>query len=171
MNFDSIVQETQAHVRAYIAGLGMRPHQVDDIAQEVYLDFYRNMEKMPPDLQPIRWLKGIARNMCMNHFRKENRRTSSFQQNITELLAQFDPSSEQEESLDDKKAALRNCLQKLPEKTRQTLTFRYEEGLASNLIAEKLKTSAEAIRIALHRTREVLKTCIESTLREHASES
>ena len=32
-DFDRIVEESQAHIRAYIAGLGVPRHDVDDVAR------------------------------------------------------------------------------------------------------------------------------------------
>ena len=71
--FEQILRDTQHMVRAYIAGLGASSDEVDDIAQDVYVAFYNGMHKMPADTTPIRWLKGIARNLCMSHFRKTKR--------------------------------------------------------------------------------------------------
>ena len=32
-DFDAVVHDSQAHIRAYIAGLGVPRHDVDDVAQ------------------------------------------------------------------------------------------------------------------------------------------
>ena len=74
LDFDAVLAETHARIRAYIAGMGIARHEVDDVAQEVYLEFYKSLEKMPEDLAPERWLKGIARNLCLNHIRRCARR-------------------------------------------------------------------------------------------------
>ena len=46
-DFETILRETHARVRAYVAGMGIAPHEVDDLAQDVYLEFYKNFEKIP----------------------------------------------------------------------------------------------------------------------------
>src|SRR5437868_3553402 len=66
--FSRILEDTQAHVRAYIAGMGVASSDTDDIAQDVYLELYRNLDGIPADVEPIRWLKGVARNICLNDF-------------------------------------------------------------------------------------------------------
>ena len=73
LDFETILRETQAHIRAYIAGLGVPRQDVDDIAQDVYVELYRSMDRIPPDLSAKQWLKGIARNLCMNYFRRNSR--------------------------------------------------------------------------------------------------
>src|SRR5688500_2894277 len=73
-DFEAIVRDTQAHIRAYIAGLGVPRHDVDDVAQDVYVELYRFADRIPEDVPPKQWLKGIARNLCMNYFRRTSRR-------------------------------------------------------------------------------------------------
>ena len=65
-DFDTILNETQHHIRAYIAGMGVPRHDVDDIAQDVYVELYRFFDRIPEGVHPKQWLKGIARNLCLN---------------------------------------------------------------------------------------------------------
>src|SRR5687767_11626208 len=74
LDFDVIVRETHPHIRAYIAGMGVPRHDVDDVAQDVYVELYRFADNIPAGVHPKQWLKGIARNLCLNYFRKQGRR-------------------------------------------------------------------------------------------------
>src|SRR5436853_1750434 len=94
LDFDLIVRETQAHIRAYIAGLGVPRHDVDDVAQDVFVELYRFFDKIPENIPPKQWLKGIARNLCMNYFRRTSRR----QRLQREALVQIFLQAEQHES-------------------------------------------------------------------------
>src|SRR5438876_12419912 len=85
-DFDAIVRETQAHIRAYIAGLGVPRHDVDDIAQDVYVELYRFSDRVPADIPPKQWLKGIARNLCMNYFRRTSRRQRLQREALVEIF-------------------------------------------------------------------------------------
>ena len=64
LDFNEIVRETHPHIRAYIAGMGVPRHDVDDIAQDVYVELYRFFDRVPPNVTPKQWLKGIARWSC-----------------------------------------------------------------------------------------------------------
>jgi DNA-directed RNA polymerase specialized sigma24 family protein len=44
------------------------------------------------------------------------------------------------------------------------LALRYEQELPSHIIAERLQSTAEAVRVALFRIRNVLKACIGKSL-------
>ncbi len=164
LDFDKILRNTQARVRAYIAGLGVPSHEVDDVAQDVYLEFYKNIDKTPPDVAPERWLKGIARNLCMNHFRKKSRRTRLHQQALVELLSQAESSLETNLAPSSAQVALEACYNRLPGRSRKLLSLRYMEDLSSASIAEAMESTSEAIRVSLHRIRNGLKNCIEETL-------
>src|SRR5688572_31387270 len=49
--------------------------------------------------------------------------------------------------------ALDGCYDKLPGESRRLLALRYEQELPSHTIAERLNSTAEAIRVALFRDR------------------
>ena len=73
-DFEAVLRETQSVIRAYIAGMGVSLDTVDDLAQEVYLEFYKTGDRRPDGLESIRCLKGIAKNLCLNHFRRSKRK-------------------------------------------------------------------------------------------------
>ena len=68
LDFESVLRDTQSVLRAYIAGMGVPLDVVDDLAQDVYLEYYRGRNRRPLDVEPIRWLKGIAKNLCLNYY-------------------------------------------------------------------------------------------------------
>src|SRR5579859_6100417 len=86
VRFEAILRETQSVIRAYIAGMGVPLDSIDDLAQEVYLEFYKGAERRPEDVEPIRWLKGIAKNLCLNYFRKSKRKAEQHLEAVAVLL-------------------------------------------------------------------------------------
>lgn len=164
LDFDAIVRQTQIRVRAYIAGMGVYPQDVDDLAQDVYMEFYRNLEKVPADVPPEAWLKGIARNLCRNHFRRSARRDRLHDQAIAEILLRVRSKTDRAWEETDLLVALDGCYQKLPEESRQMLIMRYADEMTSSAIANALGSTAEAIRSSLYRVRGALKDCVSHTL-------
>lgn len=162
--FDTVVRETQVRIRAYIAGMGVATHEVDDVAQEVYLELYRGIDKIPEGVAVERWLKGIARNLCMNHFRKTTRRGRLHREALAEILATTKVDNEHPAVHPEVRQALDGCCESLPDKSRQILVLRYTEDLSSSAIADVLSSTAEAVRVALFRIRAQLKDCIASKL-------
>jgi RNA polymerase sigma-70 factor (ECF subfamily) len=163
--FEAILHETQSVIRAYIAGMGVRLDTVDDIAQEVYLEFHRGRDRRPKDVEPIRWLKGIARNLCMNHFRESKRRSEQHLEAVAALLERL-PCPFEDVGFPD---PLEGCLDALPGRSRELVALRYGEGMESSRIGERLGMSAEAVRVTLLRIRSVLRECLERRLGEEGS--
>jgi RNA polymerase sigma-70 factor (ECF subfamily) len=156
VEFERILRETQSVIRAYIAGMGVPLDSIDDLAQEVYLEFYKGSGRRPADVLPIRWLKGIAKNLCLNYFRKSKRKADQHLEALAVLLERL------ECPLEDLPGAetLDLCLEKLPPRSRELVALRYEENLESAAIGLRLGLSPEAVRITLLRIRSVLRDCL-----------
>jgi RNA polymerase sigma-70 factor (ECF subfamily) len=161
--FERIVRATEAQIRAYVAAMGIGPDEVDDLAQEVFIALYRNMDAWPEGVALMRWLKGIARNLSMNHFRKQSRRAHRQREAIAVLLTQAREAWEVEEA-GAPQDALESCLKKLSRGNRELIALRYEQGLGSQAIGEAVDKSPEAVRVKLHRIRATLKDCIARSL-------
>jgi len=166
LDFEAFVKLTEAGIRAYVAGTGISRDEVDDVAQEVYLEFYRNRAKIPESVLPERWLKGIARNVCLNHIRRTARKGRLHREALAELLASAEAEAPGQDA--EPGRALAVCIEKLPERSRRIVGMRYEENMRSHAIAEALKSTAGAIRFALYRIRKILKGCIDEALAERA---
>ena len=161
VEFDDIVRETSPHIRAYIAGMGVPRHDVDDVAQDVYVELYRFFDRVPAEVPIKQWLKGIARNLCLNYFRRTSRRSRLQREALVELLVRAEPQCGIATAEGPVRRALDTCFEKLP-------ALKYEQELPSQTIAERLSSTSEAIRVALFRVRNALKDCISRRL---ASES
>jgi len=159
-DFESVLRETQSVLRAYIAGMGVPLDVVDDLAQDVYLEYYRGRERQPPDVEPVRWLKGIARNLCLNHFRRSKRRAEQHLEAVAELLERV---SSPLESVPEP-GGLDRCLDQLPGRSREMIASRYRDGKTSEAIGRSLGLTSEAVRITLLRIRAALRDCLERRL-------
>jgi RNA polymerase sigma-70 factor (ECF subfamily) len=164
LDFNTILWRTQSHIRAFIAGMGAAAHEVDDLAQDVYLEFYRNFDKLPAETAPEAWLKGIARNVCLNHFRRSARRARLHRAALAEILAVTETPLDRTLASGAVATALQHCVEKLSPTQRQMLELRYREDLASNVIAERIRSTADAVRMTLCRIRAALKDCVSRTL-------
>jgi len=142
--FEAVLRETQSVLRAYIAGMGVPLDVVDDLAQDVYLEYYR-------------WLKGIAKNLCLNYFRRSKRSAAQQHEAMAALLERV---SSTLESLHEP-VPLDGCLERLPERSREMINARYRDGKSSEAIGRSLGMTPEAVRIGLLRIRAALRDCLE----------
>ena len=159
--FEEVLKDTQGRLRAYIAGIGVPGHAVDDLAQETYLVLYRNPERLPSDVEPIRWLKGIALRLSLNYLRSSKRLANREAAAAVQHLAQAAKRAEGKVSaMQDR---LDHCLALLSRDHRRLVELRYSEGLSTQEIAEELNANDGAIRIALMRVRNALRDCMLAT--------
>ncbi len=134
------------------------------MAQDVYLEFYRNLDKVPPDVAPQRWLKGFARNICLNHIRRSARRGRLQREALAEILATTETNTHRHATEGTLQLALEDCCRQLPEESRQLLELKYQQDLTSEAIAQAVDKTSEAVRVALFRIRAVLKNCVTKQL-------
>lgn len=162
--FARVLEDTQGEVRAYVAALGVPLGPVDDVAQEVFLAWYRSPEAKPAEVEPVRWLKGIARRMALRHHRQaareEHRRDALAQvlaAEVDELPVTMNARAE---------AALAKCLDALSEKNLRAVRMTYAEGLDSQAVGAALGMGAGAVRVMLFRLRAALRGCVQEQLQE-----
>lgn len=162
--FERILRETQSAVRAYVAGLGVPPDDVDDVAQEVYLEFYKGGSSVPEGVDPLRWLKGVARNLCMDRFRRARRREDRRMEALAAILDRAPVACPRAADRPDLPEALERCLGLLPPASRRAVDLRYAHSLTSAAVGRRLGMSSEAVRILLFRVRAALRDCLERRL-------
>ena len=166
--FIDVLVSTQARIRSYIAGMGVPLVEVDDIAQDVYLEYLRDQGRRPGDVDPLRWLRGIARNLCNHYFRSSGRVSRRLEQ----LGRALEPvPSSLEHPSDDLRllATLSGCLEKLPTRAQEVLRLYYDGESSAEEIGKRFGRSAGAVRILMLRLRAALRDCIDATLtREQA---
>ena len=159
-----VVERTQSRIRAYIAGMGIAPHVVDDLAQEVFLELGRGLHKLPDDADgEILWLKGIAKRVCFNYLRRTKRRNQKHEEAVQELLCRVETPFEAK-SGETMREALRQCMQKLKGGDRELLRQRYEDDRDYSEMAAATGRAESALRVYLHRLRQSLRQCIRLTL-------
>lgn len=85
------IRATQAEVWRVCAHLGNR-WAADDLTQEVYLRAHRSLARFRGDSSARTWLLTIARRVCADHVREQQRRPALA--SIDEVLDPADPASD-----------------------------------------------------------------------------
>lgn len=161
--FAAVVREHHASLRYFIRSLGVHADWVDDVAQDVFVIAYRKWDDLEQTDQAGYWLRAIARNVVMNEQSKAGRRHRLMDANLTSLLLEAESSPDAPESLSDRNirhTALRDCLAKLPDRSREMVEARYFRDRNSQQIGEDLNLKATAVRKALFTARQLLADCL-----------
>ncbi|MGE3803032.1 MAG: RNA polymerase sigma factor [Gemmataceae bacterium] len=162
--FGELVRQHQARLRSFLACTIDNAHDVYDLAQDAFLDAFRNLDSFDVDKEFYPWLRGIARNRMLNFFRTRKRRRSEPQALVDEALAEVAARCETEPG-GDRLEALASCLEGLEESQRSLISLRYGEGVAVKELASRFERNATAVSMQLLRLRAALMECVDRKLR------
>jgi RNA polymerase sigma-70 factor (ECF subfamily) len=113
------------------------------------------------------WAKEIARRQVLQHYRTlRTRKTSPVpSEEMAELVSDvYLRHSPTRDELAEESAALRACMDEMPEKQRQVIRLRFLAGQGYDSIARAIQGSEGAIRRMVARTRLLLMDCVRQRL-------
>jgi RNA polymerase sigma-70 factor (ECF subfamily) len=143
----------------------------EDAVQEAFISAFRKLDSLDDAASMPAWLHRITVNAAISLYRRKKREN---EEPIEDLLPQFDSdgwrnystealSSEADEKLmsDERAAAIRAALARLPDSHRVVLVLRDLEGLSTREAADTLGIQENAVKVRLHRARAALRTLLE----------
>jgi RNA polymerase sigma-70 factor (ECF subfamily) len=152
----------QDGLKAFIGSVVPDPHLRADVFQEVSLTLWQAFDTYDPARPFGAWARGVALRKVLQHREKWARFPLAFSPEAIEAIA--DAFGRTERDGEDRPAALRDCLSRLPEKSRQILAWRYEGGLPGEEVARLAGMTLDALYQALSRLRGRLEECIRQRL-------
>ncbi len=163
--FELLVGRYQSAVFGWIRRTLPYTEQDEDLAQEVFIEVYFNLDTLREPCKFKGWLKQITRNICISWLRRQ-KPTVSYEQLISdshtrewiEVQGSQTVLTPEEHLLQHEVFAdLENHLCCLSEVHQEIIRLYYFKGLTYREISEKLNLSESAIKSRLHRAREKLK--------------
>jgi len=135
---------------------------VDDIAQDVFITVFRNINKFRYESQFSTWLYRITINKCKDHLRR---------QKIRSIFSPFKETDEEEITVNpvedvDVSGIVQKAVSKLPEKLRTPLVLKEIEGMSYQEISETLDCEIGTVKSRIFRAREGLKKLLEPYQKE-----
>jgi RNA polymerase sigma-70 factor (ECF subfamily) len=155
--FAELVRKHQAMVFS-IALHSLRDQSLaEELAQEVFLDFYNHLADLQSAAHAEFWLRRVASNRCIDYVRRRKRQPNVCLEDAPELAS--DP-VERDPFLSE---TLRRLTSSLPEKARMMVVLRYQEDLAPAEIAQTLDIPLNSVKSGLHRALAMLREKLERT--------
>ena len=171
--FAQLVRLHHESVRSFLCRYAASVDVADDLAQEVFLAAFRRIGEFRGDAKFSTWLLGIARKLALEHLRRESRRR---RRDVEAAVARWQAerlNESERDPVDHQRtlAALRGCVDALPEGSRRVVERFYFESESAESIARHMAKKAGAIRMMLMRIRQALSDCVESRMQgpEHES--
>ena len=151
--FQILVKRHKEKVRNIVYITMNNSAMVDDIAQEVFINVYRNLKYFRFDSQFTTWLYRITVNRCKDYLRKMNVRK------IFSPLEEGAEVSEFPAPIENKDVSkiVMDAISKLPVKLRVPLLLKDIEGFSYQEISETLKCEMGTVKSRIFRGRERLR--------------
>jgi RNA polymerase sigma-70 factor (ECF subfamily) len=164
LDFESFTHSHYAHVLAYLRWRTRDPHLAQDLAQETFLQAYRNRQSFDPARGHERgWLLGIARHVSANAARRQGARPQQYPgMDAIADGAWIDPRGPRQES--ERLTALQRCIETLTSRAREILHLIYTEHMAYAEIAKRIGMGLSAVKVAACRARQALAECMRRRL-------
>lgn len=152
----------------FVKGIALKyapwPGLMEDIAQQVFLEFMAKESQwdLSKDARPL--LATMTRHIAMRQWRERTRQQPEVVQKLADHIRLLAEEREAPPRYEEEIGALRDCLQKLPEKSRELVTLYYYDDIGTPEIAGQINMKADTVCRALSRVREKLRDCIDQTI-------
>ncbi len=161
--YRQLVRTYQAKLKNVAYGITLDAEESSDIVQDVFLKAYTGIEKFKGESSLYTWLRRITVNESLNLVRKWKRRLRWQHQPLErEDGSSLDIESEEagpEISLDNRQmtGALKQALDKLPEKARAVIVLKEVEGLSYEEIGDLMGINKGTVSSRIFYAREKLR--------------
>jgi RNA polymerase sigma-70 factor (ECF subfamily) len=154
--------QSQTAVSAYVTANVFDMHHADDLIQEVAQVAAEKFSTYDRERSFTSWVLGIARHRLLKYYRTRSRDRLILSEAALDRLASSMHRVEHE--AEDRREALRVCLQRIEGRRRAVLDMRYSESAGISDIAKRFDMSASGVSVMLFRIRAALMNCIRQQL-------
>jgi RNA polymerase sigma-70 factor, ECF subfamily len=164
--FEYLVQKYRRPMVSFMFRAAHSNAAAEDLAQEVFLRVYRSRESYEASAKFTTWLYRIATNLAVNHARDTRHERPENTVSLDEPdedsgrtldLPDRTPSAEETLVQRERLAAIRQCVQNLPERQRMAVAMHKYQQMDYRQIADVLKLSESATKSLLFRAYETLR--------------
>ena len=156
--------QNQRRLYAYILTLLPNRADADDILQEASLVLWDKFDENNPPDNFAAWGCRIAYFKILDFLKKSQRSRVHFSQAMLERIGETAVEQAEALQLEERRAALARCIEKLRANDRHLLAQRFAEGATTQSTAAKVGRSVEAVYKALSKIRHALFDCVTRSL-------
>jgi RNA polymerase sigma-70 factor, ECF subfamily len=153
--FAQLVTDHEAMVFSLIYRFFGDRSRAEELAQDVFLQLYRNLSSIESDAHLLFWLRQVATRRCIDVSRRTRFRVVSL-----EDAAEVPAHQHVADPLLDRR--LRKLVEELPEAQKAVLTLRYQEDLDPSEICRIVGIPVNTVKSHLHRALQALRRKLEN---------
>jgi len=164
-DFLRLFLESERDLYRYVCALLPRPQDARDVVQETALALWENFERYDAARPFLPWALRFALNKARQHAAREGRRSLLLDDEV--LLEKIAAEQElQRPEFEARRQRLRDCLEKLPGEHSGLVRGYYWDRLSTEQLAERARSSVEAVYKRLQRIRILLLDCVQRLVRK-----
>ncbi len=160
--FRVLVERYEETVTVTVVSMLGRTSEVDDVLQEVFIQFYRSLERFRGDASVRTYLKRIAINKALDVLRRRKRFFGRFLSRDDDdvHLNETAPGQEPVEA-SERKQLVRRAIASLPPNYRAVITLRLIDGFSTEEAAQMLNIPYGTVLSRLNRANQKLKVILQ----------
>jgi len=135
--FREIIVKYESQIASVVFGMIGKTPEADDIGQETFIRFYKNLKKFRGHSGVGTYLTRIAINLSLNEIKRRKRKNMLFMTNDNENMDIADNSNNSE--IKEDKVLIQKAIQNLTPKFRSVIVLRLIEGYSTQETANLLK--------------------------------
>ncbi|HWQ25559.1 MAG TPA: RNA polymerase sigma factor [Chlorobaculum sp.] len=167
--FSDLVAEHQEMVVNTCYRFVFNREDAEDLAQEVFVEVYRSIDKFREESKLSTWIYRIAVSKSLDHLRRQKRkkRFSSLKRIIgVDDPADSIPAPDHDNPADvltdkERVAVLQEALDALPDNQKTAFLLSKQDGYSNQEIADILQTTVPAVESLIHRAKKNLQSRLE----------
>ena len=166
--FEDIIAKYEKRVFGVIYNMLKNDNDIEDIAQDVFIKVYRNIDKFKGNSSLYTWIYRITTNMCLDYMKKNKSMIyidEKVQLDDSEVDLQLTSKEKLQDELYEEKEMnqkLNKAIDKLPDKQKAMIVLRDIKGLSYDEISEILEIKLGTVKSQINRARLKLKEILEN---------
>lgn len=154
--YGDLVQRHQDVLYRHVRAMGLDHDASLDLVQDALVKGYTRLRDCRDPERFRSWLFRIARNLCLDYLKDVRRGNVPLSQlPPTDVVAGREPQTELGIALND-------GLDRLPESLREAFLLKHDSGYTYDEIADMTDASVSAVKMRVHRAREILRDFMEA---------
>ena len=158
-----LIDTHQSAVYAYCVRMLRDRELAEDVAQKVFTEAHRDIERFRAESSLKTWLIGIAHHRCGDAIKSRTRHDARIDLDLETVTNHEDPATGPTDALDLARqvAALEDCLDELHDDIRQTVLLRFISDMTYEEMSALLGRKADTLCVRVARALPILKRCME----------
>ena len=164
--FEILMRDHAESLLAFLRASVRDPHAVDDIFQETLVVAWRRLDDYDRERSFGKWIRGIAGNLVLAHFRAVSRNPAGFDESTLEWMeSRFARIQNlRGDTLGEKLELLRECIASLTPENRRAIEARYLQRYSLGEIVETMDVALQTVKKRLYRAKLLLESCLSKKL-------